>query len=220
MTSVEPRPTTTNNAGIPVASDEHSLTVGPGGPILLHDSYLIEKMAQFNRERVPERVVHAKGGGAFGEFVVTEDVSAWTKADFLQPGRRTEMLARFSTVAPEQGGADALRVRVARDGCSDAVRGGSRHASSSCSWLWGSAGRSVGTAQLRRAWRGWATLPGWDRCGARQAVRAQSAQRPTNVTSAACTVKPAGASACMHGASPTTQSTSSTRPQLEHTAWW
>ena len=100
---------TTSNAGIPVASDEYSLTQGPGGGILLQDHYLIEKMAQFNRERVPERVVHAKGGGAFGEFVVTEDVSAYTKADFLQPGSRTEMLARFSSVAPEQGGADTQR---------------------------------------------------------------------------------------------------------------
>jgi catalase len=100
---------TTTNAGIPVASDEHSLTQGPGGGILLQDAYLIEKMAQFNRERVPERVVHAKGGGAFGEFVVTEDVSRYTKADFLQPGKRTEMLARFSSVAPESGGADTQR---------------------------------------------------------------------------------------------------------------
>ena len=61
-------PYTTNNAGIPVESDEHSLTVGPDGPILLQDHYLIEKMAQFNRERVPERVVHAKGCGAYGIF--------------------------------------------------------------------------------------------------------------------------------------------------------
>ena len=57
-------PVTTTDAGIPAASDEHSLTAGPNGPILLQDHYLIQKMAQFNRERVPERVVHAKGGGA------------------------------------------------------------------------------------------------------------------------------------------------------------
>jgi len=100
---------TTTNAGIPVASDEHSLTQGAGGGILMQDHYLIEKMAQFNRERVPERIVHAKGSGAFGEFVVTEDVSAYTKADFLQPGKKTEMLARFSSVAPEMGGADTQR---------------------------------------------------------------------------------------------------------------
>ncbi|WP_248499703.1 catalase, partial [Tomitella gaofuii] len=67
---------TTTDAGIPVESDEHSLTVGPDGPIVVHDAYLIEQMAQFNRERVPERQPHAKGGGAFGHFQVTEDVSA------------------------------------------------------------------------------------------------------------------------------------------------
>jgi len=100
---------TTTNAGIPAVSDEHSLTQGTGGPILLHDHYLIEKMAQFNRERVPERVVHAKGSGAFGEFVVTDDVSRYTKADFLQPGKRTELLIRFSSVATELGGADTQR---------------------------------------------------------------------------------------------------------------
>ncbi|MFD5148803.1 catalase [Streptomyces sp. NPDC058401] len=102
-------PYTTNNVGIPVESDEHSLTVGPDGPILLQDHYLIEKMAQFNRERVPERVVHAKGAGAYGVFQVTNDVSAFTKADVFQPGRRTEMLARFSTVAGEQGSPDTWR---------------------------------------------------------------------------------------------------------------
>src|SRR5450756_2046903 len=108
MTAAEQRPTTTN-AGVPVASDEHSLTQGTAGGILLQDHYLVEKMAQFNRERVPERVVHAKGAGAFGEFIVTDDVSAYTKADFLQPGKKTEMLARFSSVATEQGGADTQR---------------------------------------------------------------------------------------------------------------
>ncbi|MFG2749401.1 catalase [Streptomyces xanthophaeus] len=102
-------PRTTDNAGIPVESDEHSLTVGPDGPILLQDHYLIEKMAQFNRERVPERVVHAKGAGAYGTFQVTNDVSQFTKADLFQPGRRTEMLARFSTVAGEQGSPDTWR---------------------------------------------------------------------------------------------------------------
>jgi catalase len=107
--TTSPNGPTTTNAGIPVASDEHSLTQGPSGGILLQDHYLIEKMAQFNRERVPERVVHAKGGGAFGEFVVTDDMSRYTKADFLQPGKRTEVLARFSSVATEQGGADTQR---------------------------------------------------------------------------------------------------------------
>jgi catalase len=104
----QPKPTTTD-AGIPVASDEHSLTVGPDGPILLHDHYLIEQMAQFNRERIPERQPHAKGGGAFGEFVVTEDVSRFTKAAVFQPGTKTQMVARFSTVAGERGSPDTWR---------------------------------------------------------------------------------------------------------------
>ncbi|MDM7487207.1 catalase [Rhodococcus sp. CSLK01-03] len=103
-----PRPTTTA-VGIPVASDNESLTAGTQGPILLHDHYLIEKLAQFNRERVPERVVHAKGGGAFGELVVTNDVSAYTAAKLFQPGARTESLVRFSTVAGEQGSPDTWR---------------------------------------------------------------------------------------------------------------
>ncbi|MER7558781.1 catalase [Nocardioides sp. NPDC126508] len=104
----EQQPTTTD-AGIPVASDEHSLTVGPDGPILLQDHYLIEQMAQFNRERIPERQPHAKGGGAFGRFEVTADVSAYTKAAVFQPGTKTEVLARFSTVAGERGSPDTWR---------------------------------------------------------------------------------------------------------------
>src|ERR1700712_5058826 len=103
MTSAQPTPATTTDAGIPVASDEHSLTVGPDGPILLHDHYAIEQMAQWNRERVPERQPHAKGGGAFGWFEVTQDVSAYTRAAVFQPGARTELVARFSTVAGERG---------------------------------------------------------------------------------------------------------------------
>ncbi|MGZ4546988.1 MAG: catalase, partial [Blastococcus sp.] len=108
MTTSQPRPTTTD-AGIPVASDEHSLTVGPDGPILLHDHYLIEQMAQFNRERIPERQPHAKGGGAFGQFEVTDDVSRFTRAAVFQPGTKTEMVARFSTVAGERGSPDTWR---------------------------------------------------------------------------------------------------------------
>ncbi|MFC1430581.1 catalase [Streptacidiphilus sp. N1-3] len=102
-------PHTTSNAGIPVESDADSLTAGAVGPILLHDHYLIEKMAQFNRERVPERVVHAKGGGAYGSFRVTHDVSRYTKADLFQPGRTTDLLIRFSTVAGELGTPDTWR---------------------------------------------------------------------------------------------------------------
>ncbi len=103
------RPPTTTDAGIPATSDEYSLTVGPGGPILLQDHYVIQKMQHFNRERVPERVVHAKGGGAFGTFEATEDVSEFTRAALFQKGTRTEMLARFSTVAGERGYADTSR---------------------------------------------------------------------------------------------------------------
>ncbi|WP_199425181.1 catalase [Actinotalea solisilvae] len=102
-------PFTTTTAGAPVASDAHALTVGADGPIVLHDHYLVEKLAQFNRERVPERVVHAKGGGAFGTFTTTQDVSRFTRAALFQPGVRTEMLARFSTVAGENGSPDTWR---------------------------------------------------------------------------------------------------------------
>ncbi len=105
----QPQKVTTDDAGIPASSDEYSLTVGADGPILLQDHYLIQKMAQFNRERVPERVVHAKGGGAHGYFEVTDDVTSFCKADFLRPGQRTPMLARFSTVAGELGSADTNR---------------------------------------------------------------------------------------------------------------
>ncbi len=100
---------TTNNFGIAVASDDESLTAGIQGPVLLHDHYLIEKLAQFNRERVPERIVHAKGGGGFGEFVVTGDVSAYTSAAVFQPGAATPTLQRFSSVAGEQGSPDTWR---------------------------------------------------------------------------------------------------------------
>ncbi|WP_328856462.1 catalase [Williamsia herbipolensis] len=109
MTQNASTPRTTSNTGIPVASDDQSLTAGPQGPILLHDHYLIEKMAQFNRERVPERVVHAKGGGAFGELEITHDISKYTKAAVLHQGTKTEALARFSTVAGEQGSPDTWR---------------------------------------------------------------------------------------------------------------
>ncbi len=108
MTTTPSRPTTTD-AGIPVASDELSLTVGPDGPIVLNDHYLIEQMANFNRERIPERQPHAKGGGAFGVFEVTQDVNGYTKAAVFQPGTRTDMLARFSTVAGERGSPDTWR---------------------------------------------------------------------------------------------------------------
>ncbi len=103
-------PATTTDAGIPAPSDEYSLTVGPAGPNVLHDHYVVQKMQHFNRERVPERVVHAKGSGAHGFFEVTEDVTQFTKASFLSKvGKRTPMFARFSTVAGEQGFPDTVR---------------------------------------------------------------------------------------------------------------
>jgi catalase len=102
------KPTTTDS-GIPVESDEHSLTVGPDGPILLHDHYAIEQMAQWNRERVPERQPHAKGGGAFGQFEVTRDLSSYTKAAVFQPRSTTALVTRFSTVAGERGSPDTWR---------------------------------------------------------------------------------------------------------------
>lgn len=100
---------TTTDAGVPVPSQEHSLTVGPDGPIVLHDHYLIEQMADFNRERIAERQPHAKGSGAFGSFRVTGDVHEYTKAEVFQPGVETDALVRFSTVAGERGSPDTWR---------------------------------------------------------------------------------------------------------------
>ncbi|MFO1507803.1 MAG: catalase [Lysobacterales bacterium] len=99
----------TTSVGAPAPSDRNSLTVGPDGPILLHDVHFLEQMAHFNREKVPERQPHAKGGGAFGVFETTHDVSAYTKAALFRQGTRTEMLARFSTVAGEAGSPDTWR---------------------------------------------------------------------------------------------------------------
>ncbi len=99
----------TTQTGTPVSSNEHSLTAGVDGVTALHDRYLVEKLAQFNRERIPERIVHAKGGGAFGTFEVTEDVSRYTRAAVFQPGTTTETLQRFSSVAGEQGSPDTWR---------------------------------------------------------------------------------------------------------------
>jgi catalase len=108
MTTFQSEPTTTD-AGIPVASDQFSLTAGPDGPIVLNDFYLIEQMANFNRERIPERQPHAKGSGAFGHFQVTGDVSPFTRAAVFQPGTRTDTVIRFSTVAGERGSPDTWR---------------------------------------------------------------------------------------------------------------
>jgi catalase len=104
------RPNTTTDAGIPLPSDEYSLTVGPAGPVLVQDYYLNEKLAHFVRERVPDRVYHVKGGGAYGYFEVTADCSQWTKAAFLsQVGKRTPLFLRVSIVAAEEGAPDTDR---------------------------------------------------------------------------------------------------------------
>jgi catalase len=100
----------TTAAGIPVPDNQTSLTAGERGPTLLQDHFLIEKLAHFNRERIPERVVHAKAAGAFGTFTVTQDITRYTKAKlFSEVGKQTEVLGRFSTVAGEKGSADTVR---------------------------------------------------------------------------------------------------------------
>ncbi|YAL82057.1 catalase [Dermacoccaceae bacterium W4C1] len=99
----------TTDTGAPAVSDRNTLTVGADGPILLHDVHFVNQMAHFNRERVPERNVHAKGSGAFGVFEATEDVSRYTKAALFAKGSKVDMLARFSTVAGEQGSPDTWR---------------------------------------------------------------------------------------------------------------
>ena len=102
--------TMTTESGNPVANNQNSLTAGPRGPMLMQDFALIEKMAHFNRERVPERVVHAKGYGAHGTFTVTHDISQWTRAKlFGRVGNACPMFARFSTVGGESGSADIAR---------------------------------------------------------------------------------------------------------------
>src|SRR5450830_1633010 len=95
----------TTSYGRPVENDQNSATTGKKvGYGLLNDTYLVEKLAQFNRERVPERIVHAKGAGAYGHFEVTDDISKYTRAKFLSHvGKKTELFARFSTVGGERG---------------------------------------------------------------------------------------------------------------------
>ncbi len=103
-------PVMTTYAGIPVADNQNSITAGPRGPVLMQDFQLVEKMAHFNRERVPERVVHAKGSGAYGTFTVTGDLSKYSRAKlFAKVGNSCETFARFSTVAGEPGSADTAR---------------------------------------------------------------------------------------------------------------
>ncbi len=104
------RPIQTTTAGSPIADNQNSLTAGSRGPVLMQDWQLIEKLAHQNRERIPERVVHAKGWGAFGELTVTQDITRYTRAKpFSEVGKKTPLLLRFSTVAGEMGAADAER---------------------------------------------------------------------------------------------------------------
>ncbi len=103
-------PIMTTSAGAPIADNQNSLSAGPRGPVLLQDWQLLEKLAHQNRERIPERVVHAKGWGAHGTLTVTHDISRYTRAAiFGAVGKQTPMIARFSTVAGEMGAADAER---------------------------------------------------------------------------------------------------------------
>ncbi|MFG3454947.1 catalase [Stutzerimonas stutzeri] len=104
------KPKLTSVAGAPVAENQNSMTAGPRGPMLLQDVWFLEKLAHFDREVIPERRMHAKGSGAFGDFVVTHDITCYTKAAvFSEVGKKTPMFARFSTVAGERGAADAER---------------------------------------------------------------------------------------------------------------
>ena len=104
------KPLLTTAAGAPVGDNQNSITAGPRGPLLVQDLHLFEKHAHFNRERMPERVVHAKGSAAFGTFTVTRDITPWSRAAlFSRIGNQTEIFLRFSTVAGERGAADAER---------------------------------------------------------------------------------------------------------------
>ena len=104
------RPTLTTSAGAPIGDNQNSITAGPRGPLLLQDYPLIEKLAHQNRERIPERTVHAKGWGALGTLTVTHDIAKYTSAKvFSQIGKKTDLIVRFSTVAGELGAADAER---------------------------------------------------------------------------------------------------------------
>jgi len=100
----------TTGFGMPIDNDLNSVTAGPKGPVLMQDVHLTEKLAHFDRERIPERVVHAKGAGAHGYFEVTADVTGYTRARFLsEVGKRTDVFLRFSTVGGERGSADSER---------------------------------------------------------------------------------------------------------------
>lgn len=100
----------TTVAGAPVVDNQNAITAGPRGPMLLQDVWFLEKLAHFDREVIPERRMHAKGSGAYGTFIVTHDITKYTRAKiFSEIGKKTDMFVRFSTVAGERGAADAER---------------------------------------------------------------------------------------------------------------
>src|SRR6202051_3839632 len=99
----------TTTSGKPVADNQNSITAGPLGPLLMQDHQLLEKLAHQNRERIPERTVHAKGTAAYGTLTITHDITKYSKAAVFKPGAKTEAFLRFSTVAGERGAADAER---------------------------------------------------------------------------------------------------------------
>src|SRR6201992_1178794 len=104
------KPTLTTSSGIPVADNQNTMTASPLGPVLMQDFHLLEKLAHQNRERIPERTVHANGSGAYGTLTVSNDVARYTCATALSKvGKKTEAFLRFSTVAGERGAADAER---------------------------------------------------------------------------------------------------------------
>ena len=106
----ESKETLTMASGAPIADNQNSITAGERGPVLMQDVHLLQKLATFARERIPERVVHAKGAGAYGTFTVTDDITKYTKAKiFSERGKKTELFIRFSTVAGERGSADTVR---------------------------------------------------------------------------------------------------------------
>src|SRR5580700_1386764 len=107
---MDKRPTLTTASGAPVADNQNSITAGARGPVLMQDFHLLEKLAHQNRERIPERTVHAKGSGAYGTLTIASDIAKYTKAKlFARVGKKSEAFIRFSTVAGERGAADAER---------------------------------------------------------------------------------------------------------------
>ncbi|MFM0632298.1 catalase, partial [Paraburkholderia xenovorans] len=99
----------TRDNGSPVGDNQNSETAGPEGPVLLQDSHLVEKLQRFDRERIPERVVHARGTGAFGEFAPSADLSGLTTAQVFSPGSKTPVFVRFSTVMGYRGSPEQAR---------------------------------------------------------------------------------------------------------------